>query len=78
MMRFLSKEAKMPTSAILFALLSGMSAAMWTICLKLVSSKINAALGAMVIAAVAFLVNTVAMFLMKAHGQEIVLKQEAF
>ena len=39
----------MPTSAILLALLSGVSAATWTICLKLGSAKINAALGAMVI-----------------------------
>lgn len=68
----------MPTSAILFALLSGVSAATWTICLKLGSTKINAALGAMVITAVAFFVNAVAMFTMRAHGHEIVLKQEAF
>ena len=68
----------MPRSAILFALLSGASAATWTICLKLGSTKINAALGAMVIAAVALMVNAVAMFAMKAHGQEIALKQDAF
>jgi uncharacterized membrane protein len=69
---------KVPTSAILFALLSGVSAATWTICLKLGSTKINAALGAMVIAAVALLVNSAAMFTLRAHGHEIVLKQEAF
>lgn len=68
----------MPTSAIVFALLSGVSAATWTICLKLGSSKINAALGAMVITAVAFLVNSVAMVTMRARGHEIVLRQEAF
>ena len=68
----------MPTSAALFALLSGASAATWTICLKLGSTKINAALGAMVIAAVAFLVNSVAMLTMRAHGHEILLKQDAF
>ncbi len=68
----------MPTSAVLFALLSGAAAATWTICLKLGSTKINAALGAMVITAVAFLVNSVAMFTMRAHGHEIVLKQDAF
>ena len=68
----------MPTSAVVFALLSGASAATWTICLKLGSTKINAALGAMVITAVAFLVNSVAMFTMRAHGHAIVLKRDAF
>lgn len=67
----------MPTSAVLFALLAGASAATWTICLKLGSTKINAALGAMVITAVAFLVNSAAMFTMRARGHEIVLKQDA-
>jgi uncharacterized membrane protein len=69
---------KVPTSAIVFALLSGVSAAAWTICLKLGSTRINAALGAMVITAVAFLVNSVAMLTMRARGYEIVLNQEAF
>jgi len=69
---------KVPTSAILFALLSGVSAATWTICLKLGSAKINAALGAMVITGVAFLVNSVAMLAMRVNGHEIVLKREGF
>ena len=68
----------MPSSAIVFALLAGVSAATWTICLKIGSTRINAALGAMVITAVAFLVNSVTMVRMRAHGHEIVLKQEAF
>ena len=68
----------MPTSAVLFALLSGASAATWTICLKLGSTKINAALGAMVITAVAFMVNLVAMLTMRARGHEIALKPDAF
>ena len=34
------------TSAIVFALLSGVSAATWTFCLKLGSTRVNAALGA--------------------------------
>ena len=67
----------MPTSAILFAMLSGVSAATWTICLKLGSTKINAALGAMVIAAVALLVNSAAMFTLRAHGHEIVREIDA-
>jgi len=67
-----------PTSALLFALLSGASAATYTICVKLGSTNINAALGSMVISAVAFLVNSVTMFTMKAHGYEIVFRQGAF
>ena len=68
----------MPTSALVFALLSGASAATWTICLKLSSTKINAALGGMVISAFAFLADCVAVYAMRARGHEIVLKQEAF
>jgi uncharacterized membrane protein len=64
--------------ALLFALLSGASAATYTICLKLGSTKINAALGGMVISAFAFLVNSLAMFTMRAQGHEIVLKPDGF
>jgi uncharacterized membrane protein len=66
------------TTAIVFALLSGVSAATWTICLKLGSTRINAALGAIVITAVAFVVNSVAMLAMRSRGHEIALKQDAF
>lgn len=68
----------MLTTAVVFALLSGVSAATWTICLKLGSTRINAALGAMVITAVAFVVNSVAMLAMRSRGHEIALKQDAF
>ena len=68
----------MVTTAVLFAVLAGASAATWTLCLKLGSTKINAALGAMVITGVAFVVNSIAMLTMRAHGHEIVLRQEAF
>lgn len=64
----------MLTSAVMFAVLAGVSAATWTICLKLGSTRINAALGAMVITGVALLVNTIAMFAMRASGQEIVIR----
>jgi uncharacterized membrane protein len=64
-------------SAILFAVLGGAAAATWTICLKLGSTKVNAALGAMVITGVAFLVNSVVMLSMRAHGHEIALRAEA-
>ena len=65
----------MPTSPILFAIFSGVSVAAYTICVKLGSTQINAALGAMVISAVAFGVNAVALFTLRAHGHEIVLKE---
>jgi uncharacterized membrane protein len=67
-----------PTSAIMFALLSGVSAATWTLCLKVGSTRVNAALGAMVISAVAFLVNSLAVVTLRAYGHEIVLRREAF
>ena len=68
----------MSTSAIVFAMLAGVSAATWTVCLKLGSTRINAALGAMVITAVAFVVNSLVMMTMRAQGQEIVLRRDAF
>jgi len=64
-------------SAVLFAVLAGASAAAWTICLKLGSTRINAALGAMVITGVAFFVNSIVMLSMRARGYEIVLRPEA-
>ena len=62
-------------STVLFAILCGVSAATWTICLKLRSTKINAALGAMVITGVAFVVNALALLAMRTSGQEIVLSR---
>jgi uncharacterized membrane protein len=59
-------------------MLSGVSVATWTICLKLGSTKINAALGALVISVVALLVNSAAVLTLKAQGHEIVLTQNAF
>jgi uncharacterized membrane protein len=61
----------------LFAMLSGVSVATWTVCLKLGSTKINAALGALVISVVALMVNTAAVLTLKAQGHGIVLTQEA-
>jgi bacterial/archaeal transporter family protein len=65
-----------PTSAIFFALLSGVSAATWTVCLKLGSTGISAPLGAMVITGVALLVNTVIVLAMWASGHEIVATRQ--
>jgi uncharacterized membrane protein len=62
------------SSAILFALLAGASAATWTICLKLGASKINVALAAMVITGAAFVVNCIVMLTMRARGHEIALR----
>jgi transporter family protein len=66
------------TSAIVFAMLSGASAATWAVCLKLGSTRINVALGAMVITAVAFVVNSVIMLVLRAHGHPIVLERRGF
>ncbi len=68
----------MLTSAVSFAVLAGVSAATWTVCLKLGSAKISAPLGAMVITGVAFVVNSIALLGMRAQGHEVVLRQEAF
>ena len=68
----------MPIPPMLFALLAGVSVAAWTVCLKLGSTKANAALGAMVITATAFLVNSVVMLAMRAKGNEIGLRREGF
>jgi len=63
--------------AVLFAVLAGVSAATWTVCLKLASTKISAALGALIITTVALVVNSVALLAMRANGQEIVFTREA-
>jgi drug/metabolite transporter (DMT)-like permease len=63
--------------AVLFAILAGVSAATWTICLKLASSKITPALGALVITTDALLVNAVVILATRASGHEIVFTREA-
>ena len=64
-------------SAVLFALFAGVSAATWTVCLKLASSKIHPALGAIVITSAALVVNSVALLVMRARGHEIALRADA-
>jgi uncharacterized membrane protein len=64
------------TPAVIFAVLSGASAASWTVCLKLGSGGISAPLGAMVITGVALLVNATVLLVMRAHGQEIVVSRQ--
>jgi len=66
------------TSAMLFAILAGTSAAAWTICLKLGSARINPALGAMVISGAAFVVNAAATLALKTQGHELVVRRDAF
>ena len=65
------------SSAVLFAILAGVAAATWTICLKLGSAKVSAPLGALVITGVAFIVNAVALLAMRVDGREIVFRREA-
>jgi drug/metabolite transporter (DMT)-like permease len=63
--------------AVLFAVLAGVSAATWTVCLKLASTKISAALGAMIITGVALVINSLALLATRANGHEIVFTREA-
>jgi len=63
--------------AVLFAILAGGSAATWTTCLKLASTKITPALGALVITVGALAVNSVVILATRANGHEIVWSREA-
>jgi uncharacterized membrane protein len=63
--------------AILFAILAGVSAATWTICLKLASTKITPALGALVITTGALAMNSLVLLATRVHGQEIIWNREA-
>jgi len=66
------------SSALLFAVLGGVAAATWTVCLKLGSTRISAVLGAMIISGVALLANTAVFALMRAGGHPVVFEREAF
>jgi len=63
--------------AVLFAVLAGVSAATWTICLKLASTKITPALGALVITTGALVINSIVLLATRTHGHEIVFTREA-
>lgn len=63
--------------AVLFAMLAGASAATWTVCLKLASTKITPALGALVITAGALAMNAIVLAATRAGGHEIVFSREA-
>lgn len=63
--------------AVLFAVLAGASAATWTVCLKLASTKITPALGALVITTGALVINSLILLATRAHGHEIVFTREA-
>jgi drug/metabolite transporter (DMT)-like permease len=63
--------------AILFAVLAGVAAATWTLCLKTASTRITAALGALILTGVAFLVNAVILLGMRASGHEVAFTREA-
>jgi small multidrug resistance pump len=66
------------TSAMLLAVLAGASAATWTVCLKLGASRIHAALGGMIVAGIACVVNTLVMFTLRARGHAIGFQAEGF
>ena len=61
---------------IVFALLAGVAAATWTICIKLGSSRISAVLGAIVITGGALVVNTIVLIVMRADGREVTFSRE--
>jgi drug/metabolite transporter (DMT)-like permease len=63
--------------AVLFAILAGASAATWTVCLKLASTKITPALGALVITTGALVINSLVLLTTRASGHEIVYTREA-
>lgn len=63
--------------AVLFAILAGVSAATWTVCLKLASTKITPALGALVITTGALAINSLVLLATRASGHEIVFTREA-
>lgn len=63
--------------AVLFAILAGASAATWTLCLKLASTKITPALGALVITTGALVINSLVLLATRAGGHEIVFTREA-
>ena len=63
--------------AVLFAILAGASAATWTLCLKLASTRITPALGALVITTGALVTNSLVLLATRAHGHEIAFTREA-
>ncbi|HZP36540.1 MAG TPA: EamA family transporter [Methylomirabilota bacterium] len=64
------------TTPIVFALLAGVSAATYTICVKVGSSRISAVVGAIVITGGALVVNTIVLIVMRAGGHQITVSRE--
>ena len=64
------------SGAVAFALLAGLSAAAWTICLRLGGSTVSAVLGAMVITGVALGVDTLALVALRGGGHEIAFTRQ--
>jgi uncharacterized membrane protein len=63
----------MSDPALVFALLSGASAAAYTICARLASGGIGASLGAMLVAAVALLVNLGVTLVLRGRGDPLLV-----
>jgi uncharacterized membrane protein len=65
------------TSAVLFAMLAGASAASWSLCLKLGSTKVTPALGALAVTSGALAMNALVLLVMRSRGHEIVITSPA-
>jgi uncharacterized membrane protein len=61
----------------MFALLAGVSAATWTLCLKLGSTKINVALGALIVSTGALVANAATLVVMRGRGHTIDFRWDA-
>ena len=67
----------MLSSPVLLAMLAGASAATWTLCLKLGSTRVTAARGALVVTSGAFAMNVIVLLVMRGRGHEIVFDSGA-
>lgn len=67
----------MSTLPVVFALLAGVSAGTWTLCLKLGSTKISVALGALVVTSAALVANTTTLLIMRSRGHSLVFQWDA-
>jgi drug/metabolite transporter (DMT)-like permease len=65
-----------PTLPVIFALLAGVSAATWTLCLKVGSTKISVVLGALVVSSGALAANAATLAALRGRGQAIDFRWE--
>jgi uncharacterized membrane protein len=62
---------------VIFALVAGVSAATWTLCLKLGSTKINVALGALIVSGGALVANAATLLLLRGRGHAVEFRWDA-